>query len=142
MKRSRSARPAHSSWKGARSSHVWKRWIGAKGCGHSPKNASRSSAVSRSVLDCVFRPRSVAIVGASSDPTKRGYQAVRALLDAGYAGPIYPVNPRGGELHGMRVYTSLESVKEVPDLALVCTPASTIANVLESCAAKTIPAAV
>ena len=98
--------------------------------------------MSRSILDCVFRPRSVAIVGASSDPTKRGYQAVRALLEAGYAGPIYPVNPRGGELHGVRVYESLDNLKEVPDLALVCTPASTIANVLESCAAKTIPAAV
>jgi acetyltransferase len=93
-------------------------------------------------MDCLFRPRSVAIIGASHDPTKRGYQAVRALLDAGYAGPIYPVNPRGGELHGIRVCKSLDDMREVPDLALVCTPAASIPEVLESCAARAIPAAV
>jgi acetyltransferase len=90
----------------------------------------------------VFRPRSVAIVGASHDPTKRGYQAVRALLEAGYAGPIYPVNPRGGELHGVRVHKSLDEIPRVPDLALVCTPAATVPEVLEACSARGIPAAV
>ena len=98
--------------------------------------------MNRALLDCVFRPRSVAIVGASHDPTKRGYQAVRALLEAGYAGPIYPINPRGGELHGVRVHKSLDDVPRVPDLALVCTPAATVPGVLEECAARGIPAAV
>ncbi len=98
--------------------------------------------MSRSALDCVFRPRSVAIVGASQDPTKRGYQAVRALLDAGYGGRIHPVNPRGGELHGVRVWKSLAEIDETPDLALVCTPAPTVPGVLEECATRKIPAAV
>ncbi len=93
-------------------------------------------------LDAVFRPQAVAIIGASHDPTKRGYQAVRALQESGYAGRILPVNPRGGELLGLPVATSITALEVVPDLALVSTPAATVPQVLEECAAKGIRAAI
>ena len=46
----------------------------------------------------VLDPRSIAVIGASSNPEKRGFQAVRTLQASGYSGRIYPVNPRGGEV--------------------------------------------
>jgi len=82
-------------------------------------------------LDAVLRPRSVAIIGASPDPTKRGYQAVRALLEAGYAGRIIPVHPAGGELLGLPVARGPADLGIPPDLVLLCTPASTVPAVLE-----------
>jgi CoA binding protein len=68
-------------------------------------------------LDAVFRPRAVAIVGASHDPTKRGYQAVLALQEAGFAGRILPVNPRGSELLGLPVGRSIAELDPAPDPA-------------------------
>jgi acetate---CoA ligase (ADP-forming) len=93
-------------------------------------------------LDRIFRPRGVAIVGASSDPQKRGYQAIAALLQAGYAGHIVPVNPKGGEIRGKPVATSIEAIVDDVDLALVCTPAATVPRVLRECAARGIAGAV
>jgi len=93
-------------------------------------------------LDCIFKPSAIAIVGASWDETKRGYQAVRGMKDSEFRGRIYPVNPKGGELLGFPVYRTLAEIPVVPDLALVCTPAHTVPDVLEACAAKGIAGAV
>jgi acetyltransferase len=93
-------------------------------------------------LHSILAPSAVAVIGASADPTKRGFQAVRALREAGFAGAILPVNPRGGEILGLPVATSIETLPQTPDLALVCTPAATTPAVLEACAAKGIRGAV
>lgn len=93
-------------------------------------------------LDCIFNPHGVAIIGASHDHTKRGYQAVRALQEAGYAGGIYPVNPKGGQLLGLPVAKAISEIDGHPDLALVCTPAPTVPAVLEACAGQGIRGAV
>ncbi|MCI0488789.1 MAG: acetate--CoA ligase family protein [Blastocatellia bacterium] len=93
-------------------------------------------------LDCIFDPRGIAIVGASHNKTKRGYQAVRALQEAGYKGRIYPVNPKGGELLGLHVAKSIAEIEGDPELALVCAPARAVPEILEDCAAKGIRAAV
>jgi acetyltransferase len=86
-------------------------------------------------LDPVLRPRSVAIIGASSDPTKRGHQAVRALLDAGFGGRIIPVHPAGGELLGLAVARGPADLETPADLILVCTPGGTVPAVLTEWAA-------
>jgi len=96
----------------------------------------------RNGLDPVLRPRGVAIVGASQDPTKRGHQVVRALTESSYQGGIYPVNPRGGRLYGLPVATSVEEIEGDPDLALICTPASSTPAVIEACARKGIRGAI
>ncbi|MBX3462013.1 MAG: acetate--CoA ligase family protein [Planctomycetes bacterium] len=94
------------------------------------------------VLDRMFRPRGVAIVGASAEPQKRGYQAVAALRQAAFAGAIHPINPKGGELLGLPVLPSVAAIPGEVDLALVCTPAATVPRVLDECAARGIAGAV
>jgi acetyltransferase len=78
----------------------------------------------------VLNPRSIAIIGASPDPTKRGHQAVRSLLESGYSGRIIPVHPAGGELLGLPVARSPSDLDAPPDLVLVCTPAPTVPAIL------------
>ena len=65
-------------------------------------------------------PDAVAVIGASNEPTKRGYRAVQTLLKDRFAGRIYPIHPRATEVQGLRAYPDLASVPEPIDLALVC----------------------
>lgn len=74
----------------------------------------------------MLAPRSIAVVGASADPAKRGYQALRALSASGYPYPIYPVNPKGGDLLGIEVLTSIADLPRGVDTALVCLPAAAV----------------
>jgi acetate---CoA ligase (ADP-forming) len=98
--------------------------------------------MNRHELDAVLRARSVAVIGASRSPEKRGYQAVRSLLAAGFRGAVYPVNPAGGEICGLHVYASLEDIDDVPDLALLCTPAASAPDLIEACGRKGVRGAV
>jgi predicted CoA-binding protein len=93
-------------------------------------------------LDVVLRASSLAIVGASRDATKRGHHVVRSLLEGRYTGAIYPVHPAGGELFGLRVWRALDEIDGKPELALICTPAATVAALIEACGRKPVPAAV
>ncbi len=95
-----------------------------------------------SELDALLRPRSVVVVGASSDPSKRGYQVIPALRGAGFRGEVHLVNPRGGEILGLPVAPSIEALPSAADLALVCTPAPTVPEILEECAAGGVRGAV
>ncbi|QBI21953.1 hypothetical protein ER308_07520 [Egibacter rhizosphaerae] len=87
-------------------------------------------------------PRSVAVVGASTNPLKRGYQAIRTLLSDGFPGSIYPVNPRETEVLGLPAYPSVTSIDGSVDLALIVTPASAVAGLLRECGRKGVGAAV
>ncbi|MCL5734797.1 MAG: acetate--CoA ligase family protein [Actinobacteria bacterium] len=93
-------------------------------------------------LKAALAPRSVAIVGASEDVVKWGGSALRNILDGGYDGKIYPVNPKGGTIFGLEAYPSLADLPETPDLALLAVGGKQIAPTLEQCAARGIPAAV
>ncbi len=93
-------------------------------------------------LDPVLAPRSIAVVGASSDPRKRGFQVLKALSESGFKGDVYPVNPKGGELLGRTVFLSVRDLPGVPDLALVCTPASTVPATVAECGAAGVRGAV
>jgi acetyltransferase len=93
-------------------------------------------------LKRILEPRSVAVVGASADPSKRGNQVVRALVESGFSGRVLPVHPDGGSLFGLPVATSVADLEERPDMALVCTKAEIVPGVLERCAARGIEGAV
>lgn len=93
-------------------------------------------------LKALLSPRSMAVVGASGDVTKWGGSALRSILDGGYTGTLYPVNPKGGEFFGLKVYPSLEDLPETPDLALLAVGAHQIVPMLEQCGRKGIPAAI
>jgi acyl-CoA synthetase (NDP forming) len=92
-------------------------------------------------LDRILNPRTLAVVGASSDPEKRGYRAIATLVADGYKGKIIPINPKAGEILGFESYASLEAVPGEIDLALVCTPARAAPEVVRSCGKKGVPGA-
>jgi acyl-CoA synthetase (NDP forming) len=93
-------------------------------------------------LQPIFYPASIAVIGASKDPTKRGYRAVAKLLEDRFAGAIYPVNPKEADILGLPAYASLEAIPGSVDLALVCTPAKTLPGVIAQCGAKGVKGAV
>ena len=93
-------------------------------------------------LEPIFEPRSIAVVGASANPTKRGHQILRALGESGYAGRVYAVNPTGGRLLGHTVYRSGEEMPEAADLAVICTPAATAPDLVRACGERGIAGAV
>ncbi len=87
-------------------------------------------------------PRSVAVIGASKEPTKRGYQALRYLIADKFAGGIYPIHPTESEILGIQAYPSLTAVPHQVDLALVCTPARTVPAIIEECGRKGVKGAI
>ncbi|WP_300337216.1 acetate--CoA ligase [Accumulibacter sp.] len=99
-------------------------------------------AAQRSPLHDFLAPDSIAIVGASADPTKRGYKAMVGLIKDGYPGRIYPINPKVDMVLGVKAYRSLADIPGTADLALICTPASTVPGLLEECGRKGVKGAV
>ncbi|MDM8516104.1 acetate--CoA ligase family protein [Desulfobacterales bacterium HSG16] len=93
-------------------------------------------------VEKILNAESVAVVGASRNETKRGYQAIKTLLDEKYEGAIYPVNPKEKKIMGFTCYKKVSEIPEPVDIALITTPASTITRVLEDCAAKGVFGAV
>ena len=93
-------------------------------------------------LEHVLNARSVAVVGASKVPTKRGYQTIRTLLDEGYEGAIYPVNPKEKRIMGLNCYSAVSDIPGEVDVALIATPARTIPAVLEDCGKKGVKGAI
>ncbi|MDX1396359.1 MAG: acetate--CoA ligase family protein [Gemmatimonadota bacterium] len=90
----------------------------------------------------IFEPRSVGVVGASADPAKRGHQVVAALRRSGFAGSIHPINPRGGEILGLPVATSVAELAEPPELVYVATPATAVPDVVAECGAAGVCGAI
>ncbi|MGH9200637.1 MAG: CoA-binding protein, partial [Vicinamibacterales bacterium] len=87
-------------------------------------------------------PNSIAIIGASKDQTKRGFRSIQKLLDDGYPGAIYPINPKEPEILGLKCYPSIADVPGPVDLALVCTPAKTLPDIMMRCGRKGVKGAV
>ena len=90
-------------------------------------------AMKHSNLAPILSPDSIAIIGASNSSTKRGNMAMRALLEENYPGKIYAVNPRESTVLGQICYPSVEALPNKVDMALICTPASTLPNLVETC---------
>jgi acyl-CoA synthetase (NDP forming) len=87
-------------------------------------------------LDALMKPRSIAIIGASQDATKIGGRPVELLRRYGYAGEIYPVNPRATIVQGFQAYASLEEVPQPPDLAIIAVDAEKAPEAVEQCATR------
>ncbi|MDH5701477.1 MAG: CoA-binding protein, partial [Candidatus Bathyarchaeota archaeon] len=84
----------------------------------------------------LFEPRSVAIIGASRTPGKLGYNILRNLVDLEFKGELYPVNPKATEILGIKAYSQVDSIPESLDVAVIATPASTVPEIMKSCAKK------
>ncbi|MBO9341632.1 MAG: acetate--CoA ligase family protein [Roseiflexus sp.] len=85
------------------------------------------------MLEAIFAPRSVAVVGASPDPAKLGHRILKNILDAGYSGRVFPIHPRATQILNLPAYPSVEQVPEPIDLAVVVVPAAVTPEVAEAC---------
>ena len=94
------------------------------------------------MLDNVLDAKSVAIIGASKNSTKRGFQAIKTLKKDGFEGEIYPVNPKEDMILGLPCYKDITDIEGPVDLALITTPARTIPDILRQCGKKSVAGAV
>ncbi|MFC4536051.1 GNAT family N-acetyltransferase [Sphaerisporangium dianthi] len=95
---------------------------------------AREHEADRNSLAAVFAPRAVAVVGAGRAPTGIGHRVLANLVEGGFPGPIYPVDPHAAEVCGLRAYPDLASAPGEADLAVVATPAATVLDVARDCA--------
>ena len=93
-------------------------------------------------LDHLFDPRSVAVVGASSQPQRIGARVLANLVDGGYGGALWPVNPKYDALLGMRCYGKVSALPAAPQLAILCTPPATIPGLIAELGARGTRAAI
>ena len=87
-------------------------------------------------LSPLLCPRSIAVIGASTQPDKAGGVPIRLLRELGYAGPVYPVHVEAREIQGLRAYPTLIQVEGPVDLAIVAVPVRSAVQVMEQLAEK------
>lgn len=93
-------------------------------------------------LASLFAPRSVALIGASDDVARIGGRPLRYLREAGFAGAVYPVNPKRDTVQGLLAYDSVAALPEAPDVAIVAVPADGVVRAIRDCAERKVKAAV
>ncbi|MDI6632535.1 MAG: acetate--CoA ligase family protein [Thermoanaerobacteraceae bacterium] len=84
-------------------------------------------------LDSLFRPQSVAVIGASKNREKLGNVILRNVLRSGYGGAVYPVNPRETEIEGLKTFPSVSEIGKPVELAVVVVPAERVLDVARDC---------
>jgi acyl-CoA synthetase (NDP forming) len=92
-------------------------------------------------LYSLFHPRAVALIGASTESNKLSGRPLRFFREYGYAGGIYPVNPKYQEMDGLRCFAKLSDIPSEVDLAVITLPASAVPDALAKCGAKGVKAA-
>jgi acetate---CoA ligase (ADP-forming) len=92
--------------------------------------------VSTNSIDALFRPKSVAIIGASATPGKIGNNVLSNLIKGGYTGKIYPINPGETEILGVKTYASVLDVPDTIDAAVFTVPAKYVLQGIEDCGKK------
>lgn len=93
-------------------------------------------------LEALFNPRSVVVVGASPSQGKVGRVLLENILNSGFPGKVYAVNPKHQEVLGVPCYPSLKEIPEVPQMAVIAVPAPQVEKILEDCGYKGVEAAV
>ncbi|MDF9409333.1 acetate--CoA ligase family protein [Pelotomaculum isophthalicicum JI] len=93
-------------------------------------------------MNYLFYPRSIAIIGASANPAKPGGMPIVSLINNGYTGSIYPVNPKHVKIAGLPCYPSLSDIPDEVDLAVIAVSAQLTQKALHECAAKKVKAAI
>ncbi|MBD3184172.1 CoA-binding protein, partial [Candidatus Poribacteria bacterium] len=85
------------------------------------------------MLDNFFKPESVAVIGASREAGKVGYELFKNLLEHKFPGPVYPVNPKADEILGLKAYKSVTEIPGKVDLAAIVVPAKFTPSVIQEC---------
>ncbi|MCI4435041.1 MAG: CoA-binding protein [Thermoplasmata archaeon] len=90
------------------------------------------------MFDHLLNPRSIAIIGASSDEKKIGNVVVKNLIYFNYSGRIYPVNPKSEKIYGLKTYPSIEAINDEIDLAIITLSAPLVPDAVEACVKKNV----
>ena len=85
-------------------------------------------------LDKIFKPKSIAVIGASETIGTAGYRIFRNLIGSGYEGVVFPVNTKRESVQGVQAYPTINEVPKVVDLAIIVTPATVVCDIVEQCA--------
>jgi acetyl coenzyme A synthetase (ADP forming)-like protein len=93
-------------------------------------------------MNRIMRPDSVAVIGASSEDGKIGNSVMKNLINGGYKGQIYPINPKADEILGYKAYPSVKDIPGIVDVAVFAIPAKFVAAALVECGEKRVPGAV
>lgn len=93
-------------------------------------------------LTALVKPRAVAVIGASSDPRKVSGRPVKHLIDKGYKGKIYPVNPKAADVLGIPAIPSIADLPDGVDLAVIVLPATGVVDAVRALGVKGVPTAV
>jgi acetyl coenzyme A synthetase (ADP forming)-like protein len=94
------------------------------------------------MLDTLFSPRSIAVIGASRTEGKLGHAVVSNIVQSGFKGKIYPINPQSGDIFGLPTYPGLEAIEGPVDLAVIVIPAKAVLQALEECGKKGVGSAI
>ena len=84
-------------------------------------------------LDKIFKPKSIAVIGASNEAGSVGRAVIKNLMDSDFQGKIFPVNIKRKKILNRTCYHFVRDVPQVVDLAVICTPAATVPQVVEEC---------
>ncbi len=87
-------------------------------------------------LDCLFSPRSIAVVGTSRSKGSIGREILHNLVEYGFQGPVYPVNPKANFIHSMKAYPNVSSIPGPVDLAIVVVPKKYVLETVKECGEK------
>ena len=94
------------------------------------------------MLEALFSPRSVAIVGAAREEGKLGHAVLRNVLESGYSGRVYPVNPKAEQILGLKCYPSVLDIPDEIDMVVVVVPRAVAVSVMREAARKQVKVAV
>jgi len=108
----------------------------------SPESVHDFLGQKNSGLDVFFRPRSVAVIGATETPGSVGRTILKNLISNPFGGTVYPVNPKRPNVLGIKAYTKVGEIPEPVDLAVIVTPAPVVPAVVRECAEAKIPGAI
>jgi len=90
-------------------------------------------------LDSIFRPRSIAVIGASQYPGKIGWEIVHNIMEYGFQGKLFPVNPKAEFVHSIKCYKSVLEIPDEIDIAILVIPRNHVLQAVDECGAKKIP---
>jgi acetyl coenzyme A synthetase (ADP forming)-like protein len=89
--------------------------------------------MTRAALDPIFKPRSIAVVGASRSPNTIGHQTLANLVNYGFTGAVFPINPKADSIHSIKAYPSVAALPDMVDLAVITVPKQLVLGVAEEC---------
>jgi acetate---CoA ligase (ADP-forming) len=93
-------------------------------------------------LDAILRPKSVAVIGASSSPDKMGHEILKNIIDGGFKGAVYPINPKADVILDLACHKSVKDIAEAPDLAVIIIPARFVPQSVQECGEAGVKGAV